>query len=735
MADVVLHPHTAAMKALLGEADSKSGAHLAKMLVEAIVKGLPRSPFVSFFGKEREHLTIDVDSFLDFMDWTRRNMFRVETTIDPAAKVEITPTQGPADEAPAISDPARDQLLNAVFEAGVADAEKSQRLESYFAEIASDHRYGWFIPGWQFDGADWSAWFKDNDPCVTISFFLDALFAGPAPTRARGATYTLTDADRELVDILLDLGASRLMEEGYFEGRDREEVRALLNALCEAWRWGEGISSFSPDYFAFASEAPKLLRQAMIAKWAEDGPEWAYHHKLIDDDTLSEQHRFVVAYLVKTLQRLGAPPNCVHKVEDIYDAQEFDDYPSDDTCDADLLLSVKDAFWTTALEINDIQYDKVLSEAIYNARDSVMGGVFPFSRNDSYSYIGALQADVRFWLTIFSGYSAKGVTFYVDQYFGDKFSLLEGDPYLAFPWETSAPDKQPIVADSSRAEKRWRAFRLAVQGMSEGRLDELARAWWAFFLASQARAFANLGLSPTQIGDVADQTRKLLPDDQIERSIAYALACLNDKLPLTSRVLRRELASLSPHEHREMPTDANAFGKRTEEFIIQRVGEQTWRALHPGSRTELVAAERLWDWAAREFGLRHDWGGIVLHYAGVIESEMKLHWAGALDELERHGLMKKNGERTLGAMKHALRAAQQAIRKDQAGGLTQLVREKITQSKPLIDNLPFWTDVRNNAAHGNRDKPADESVLHRCRSLILNDHYLDGVIGLCDSLR
>jgi hypothetical protein len=43
MADVVLHPHTAAMKALLGEADSKSGAHLAKVLVEAIVKGLPRA--------------------------------------------------------------------------------------------------------------------------------------------------------------------------------------------------------------------------------------------------------------------------------------------------------------------------------------------------------------------------------------------------------------------------------------------------------------------------------------------------------------------------------------------------------------------------------------------------------------------------------------------------------------------------------------------------------------------
>jgi hypothetical protein len=157
--------------------------------------------------------------------------------------------------------------------------------------------------------------------------------------------------------------------------------------------------------------------------------------------------------------------------------------------------------------------------------------------------------------------------------------------------------------------------------------------------------------------------------------------------------------------------------------------------LHTDSRTELVDAERLWDLAARDFGLRRDWGGIVLHYAGVIESEMKLHWAGALDELASLGLMSENGERTLGAMKHALREAQQAIRKDQAGGLTQLVREKITQSKPLIDNLAFWTDVRNNAAHGNRDKPADESVLHKCRSLILNAHYLDGVIGVCDSSR
>ena len=69
MADVVLHPHTAAMKALLGEAHSKSGAHLAKVLVEAIVKGLPCAPLVSFFGTERDHMRIDVASFLDFMDW------------------------------------------------------------------------------------------------------------------------------------------------------------------------------------------------------------------------------------------------------------------------------------------------------------------------------------------------------------------------------------------------------------------------------------------------------------------------------------------------------------------------------------------------------------------------------------------------------------------------------------------------------------------------------------------
>jgi hypothetical protein len=387
MADVVLHPHTAAMKALLGEAEPKSGAHLAKALVEA--KGLPRAPLVFFFGNERDHMRIDGASFLDFIDWTRRHIFRIETTIEPAAKVELTPAQGPADEAPAISDPSRERLLKAFSEAGVAQGEETQRIETYLGEIARESRYGWFIPGWQFDGADWSAWFKDNDPCVTISFYLEALFAAPAPTRACRATYTLTDADRELVDILLDLGASRLVEEGYFEGRDRKEVRALLNGLCEAWRWGEDISRFSPDYFAFASEAPKLLRQAMIAKWTEDDPEWAYHHKLIDDEALSEQHRSVVAYLVKTLQRLGTPPNCVHKVEDIYDSKEFDNYPSDDTCDGDLLLSVKSALWASALEINDIKYDKALSEAIYNARDSVMGGVFPFSRNDSYLFIGA----------------------------------------------------------------------------------------------------------------------------------------------------------------------------------------------------------------------------------------------------------------------------------------------------------------------------------------------------------
>ena len=59
--------------------------------------------------------------------------------------------------------------------------------------------------------------------------------------------------------------------------------------------------------------------------------------------------------------------------------------------------------------------------------------------------------------------------------------------------------------------------------MKEACLDELSTAWWAFFIASQSLAFPNMGLSPAQLGRLAEMTKACIPNKMIEKALRFAL--------------------------------------------------------------------------------------------------------------------------------------------------------------------------------------------------------------------
>jgi hypothetical protein len=113
----------------------------------------------------------------------------------------------------------------------------------------------------------------------------------------------------------------------------------------------------------------------------------------------------------------------------------------------------------------------------------------------------------------------------------------------------------------------------------------------------------------------------------------------------------------------------------------------------------------------------------------VVESELKAHLASIFDTLEAEGIPIR--ERTLGGCLAALRSANEKLRK---GGLTSL-RESMADRVRKVhrffsDEVPFMKDLRDKAAHGNRDTLINDIDFNKCRSAILNKKLLSVIVGL-----
>jgi hypothetical protein len=123
----------------------------------------------------------------------------------------------------------------------------------------------------------------------------------------------------------------------------------------------------------------------------------------------------------------------------------------------------------------------------------------------------------------------------------------------------------------------------------------------------------------------------------------------------------------------------------------------------------------------------------MLSVAGVSSSDGRLNERRrmnvVLHPLEAEGIPIQ--ERTLGGCLAALRSANDKLRK---GGLNSLPERTAARVREVhrffSDEVPFMKDLRDKAAHGNRDALLKDIDFYKCRSAILNKKLLSVIVGL-----
>lgn len=718
--NVTLHP-SAVLAESLREADDCSIDDLIRLFIQAVDLGAARKPILEKYLLKKNALHVFDPEHAAFFEWSWQNSFRTKSA--RPRRPQQLPDDSPA--TPAVHSP-RDPALERFMERAEEIASKagieSAAIVSIIEKKASDHRYGLFPPGWEVDTVEWCNAFGPDDPCMVVSDYIRGLFCGPSRyDRAEKESHVLDGIDRKLLDIILFELAKKISSDGrYFPDYAIATIRSILKAACGAWIWDEDIDDFTLklDFLDHLAKAPNSIGKALLNRWAKTDHEWALRDGKMDDDRLYEQNAFVAAVLVKYLLSRGVKENSKFPLNELLDENAIDAVPTISDMSVKELVDLKYELWSSSTQIW-CGSDRCAAEALYNARDLVFGGIFPFPLSDAAFYIGALGGDTDYWLACISLYPHGELGDYA---FGS-------DPYAVF----SSHDPRPndLGSDLHRSTRRFNAFCSAYTEMAAARLDELSIAWWAFFIASQSLAFPNMRLSPVQLGRLADITRARIPNKLIGKALRFALKNSDQSTSVLGRVLNHTIRSLLAACEEDNVVElrpSRPTKEETRSFLENRIGTETWAALCDESRNDLLDAERLWSIAARDYGAgRRDWGGIVTLYARVVESEMRLHLAALFDSLETEGIAMR--ERTLGGCLSTLRSANDALRK---GGLRSIPEGMALRIKSVhrsfSDNFTFMKDQRDHAAHGNREAHIKPDDFYRWRRAILDEKALSVIV-------
>jgi hypothetical protein len=283
-----------------------------------------------------------------------------------------------------------------------------------------------------------------------------------------------------------------------------------------------------------------------------------------------------------------------------------------------------------------------------------------------------------------------------------------------------------------RAIERFEAYRFVFEGIQEERLDELATAWWAFFIASQAVAFPGLGLPMQQVAEIAQIASGLLPDEGLERAIRLALDLTREEansleFRQVDALLGKVLRAHSSRMANESIIALTISAKAAEAFIVEAIGESTWRKLQNQTRSDLIEVEQLFSRSYAQLGGRADWGSHVALMARAVEAEVRTR----LDPLigtERAAGLCEVSELTLGGCMSAIRQAAKSIRRSGSSSLPDAQRDMIVFMKEVFDRYAFMETDRNRAAHGNRERPVSASDLLRWREAVFHDRFFDMLI-------
>ena len=601
----------------------------------------------------------------------------------------------------------------------------THEIKKFYSRIAADHKYGFFPPGFEVYGAQWDTHFGPDDPCVVISSYLQDLYTHEDTSPVSIKEYKLSDADKQILDLLFGKITKLLISsEDSIAKLTSRDVRRVLNASCPAWLWGNSYNCFHEQYFEIARRMPSDILKRLIFHWCDESPGWSYENGLVSSDRFWAQAEFVAGCLAKVLYRRGVRENQYFPVSDFIDEEEFEALPELSSISHDEIIEMHNLLFeeTERVSVGN-EVSQSICECLYNARDPIFGGQLPFPRDDisaAYSYFGSLNTDERFWLACIGNYN-------VEMY------DPEFDPYTTFSevlrrgiWSTlRGLEPKPATI-------RFNSFKLAYRAMRQDSLDELAGSWWAFFVASQAHAFPNTGLSPVEITQMLEISKECLPEKSIKLALQFAAArAVTEPNALSRRVLLHGIRQLLVESGSEPSNVVSLHLKRSDAtgWLSKTLGDSVWNALMPASQRDLIDAEQMWSDNSAQLGAeRDDWGGLITFYCRVVESEARKHLADLLGRISEKVTQLK--EPTLGSILFGFRAAKEHIRKNGSGAFEKHEVERILVLHNLFEKSGYLKSDRDRAAHGNREQPLAGKDLEQWRYGLFRERILSVIMGV-----
>jgi hypothetical protein len=704
--------------AKIKSSDPTSGYALIDLYKTTIDGNISRRPILEHFWPRRREIQFAVRWVSEFWPWCNQHLFHLKPSASSSMEKQTINVSLEEGDIPPVE---LTDIQKAAFAAGLEDGASHRQLAEQYDEIARSHEYGFFPPGWEVSSAEWFAFFGEVDPCICISKYLQELFSEDSTASPRDSSIFLDNVDKSIIGLILDGFAKSLHYcDKISESIDRKTIRHLLNASCCAWLWSNKFEYFSGQYFEHANKMPEEIFIALIERWCQEYPGHAYQHKRVSEDILVDQTCFVTGYLAKHLFLRGVDKNTINIIDDILTEEQYERIAITSSITTNQILTIKQAIQESSQESEHYYIDEIASEYIYNARDTIFGGQFPFSISRSYSYLSSINSDAHFWIAC--------MTTYTSHLYG-----IQIDPYTIFKYEGKHVfNHRDGGADTHRSLTRMKAFCLAFQDMKKGRMHELAEAWWAFFIASQAYAFPNLGLSPKNVGAVLDIAKSLLPSKTVDRALQYALQKTTELDPsITGRIIQYEINKILEQRSKVENNLVNLATLARDEvsFLQGRLGTKVWDGIHENSRQDLLHAEKLWTISHSKIGAgQQDWGVLILTYSRVLESEMRRHLGPLLDIFESNGIPIPK-ERPLGAYMAAVRTAEKEIKKGRLSGLSTIQKERTNFLVRLFEEKDFLPEQRNRAAHGNREKSLQAIDFILWRTTILDQNILKDIIN------
>ncbi|WP_394730012.1 hypothetical protein [Altererythrobacter sp. GH1-8] len=696
-----------------------------RLVTEYYQSDIPRAPLIKALSQhEIAYFRCTEGEAETFLDWAVGMDISFSEDAQKVDSEELR--SGQTDGVSTESHPDQ-EVLRGISEAAWELAKEDANAERAFDDLRKEMKYGSFPPGWEHQSARWEAVFGNLDPIPTIDLYIRESFLPqdieeafkPAEVNdgSRGFTAVTAQDGEEIIwrEAVAILCAALIdppeceSDEEYFEQTQESAptVASIIGLPDRIFPWVAPWDSRFEDLWAKAK--PPLLALALqyAVEFAVDGYKGA---EIQPAPESYDPERAIFSYFFFLLGNLAG--QTLVSFEELGEVQDFfnsDQYrriyliAKKHPREFDYFEETWSLFSAEEEQLIGNRSSTHLVRLLFSYRDYIYGGRLPFAQyTDQVLTIGPVRSKHGgHWLADFSG---QGLAYLLDYM---SFSRLDSD--------ARPTDNQ--LTRTADARLRFRTYHRALRTMREEGLEDLATAWWSFFIASQAQTFGGLGLGSRETHQIFQIAAELGPDPRLERAKRFLLEMTSESGDQLSYAIAKSLVK---------PSDADAPvplpQPDLEQFVAGRLGVEVWERMSEGARRDLIEAEALFSRAYREMGAgRSDWGGLIMPFARAFEAEATRQWqpffkelcdAGALSEKESTGL-------TIGKYAHVLRSMLKRLEKGNKVTVRREAKERALEIVEAFDGvfLPL-RQLRNRAAHADSEAPVTSDEFLWLRSSI-----------------